>query len=101
MKCGISVVHLLIYQCLRLRDCSQECWAHTGPLPYRLSPVTSLGTKLVGRRWTLYSYSNMWDFLEEVVALWWMGLKQLLISLVSESSQVIQVVSHVPPSIDS
>lgn len=74
VKCGISVVHLWIDQCLWLRDASQECWAHTGLMPYTLYPVISLGTKRVGGQRTLTSYSRMWPFVEEVVALWSMGL---------------------------
>lgn len=74
LKCGITVVHLWLDQCLWLRDASQECWAHTGLMPYTLYPVISLGAKRPGGQRTLSSYSRMWPFVEEVVALWSMGL---------------------------
>lgn len=74
-RCGVTHMRLWYDQCLWLRDASQRSWAHIGILPYAIWPVVSLGTKRSATAdRTLATYERFWPFVEEVSALWGMGL---------------------------
>lgn len=71
---GVRRCHLWIDQCLWLNDASQTSWAHTGLIPYVMWPVVTLGSKKFDNDKTVESNTRMWPFVEEIAALWGMGL---------------------------
>ena len=71
---GVQHFRLWLDQCYIMRGHESSSWAQIGIVPYVIWPVISLGVKWLNSDRTESSYKRMWPFLEEISALWGMGI---------------------------
>lgn len=71
---GVNYVRVWLPPCLRICDESPSSVVHERLIPFIIWPVLSLGVKVVDRDRTFASFQRASNFLEELSALWSIGL---------------------------